>query len=198
MATGNFYVQNLDSYITLGMNQYDENENFDEFETSQHYLDLKEGAREDLHALGWDDWDSYVNDSRSYPGRTFADKSISFYYCGAYIIVNIEALVRDGYYDGACYDVQGTVDVEGEKYDLFGEYSFSECHVVDDNLLGNIGLSKIHASHLVKKVEKVLENLVEEAKKAFLANCDFECVLTARFSKSECIYTKVNNNNKTA
>ena len=198
MATANFLCENLNSYFAVGMNKYDENDNYDEFETSYNYEDQIAAAREDLHAEGWEDWDSYVTDSRSYPGRTFADKTVSFYYCRAWVEVNIEALTRSGYYEGSCYDVQGTVDVDGEKYDLFGEYSFAECHVVDDNLLGNYGLSKIHASHLVKKVEAIRAKLVEEAEKVFRANCDNELVLTARFSNGEAWYSEVKKNVETA
>ena len=109
MATCNFYNENCSRYFAIGMNRYFTKEDveecdldpelegvFDEFGTETDYEDSKQNIVSGLQAKGWEDYDGYEDDA-----RVIAYKDKSLVYGGCEISLEIKALVRSGYYEGA-------------------------------------------------------------------------------------------------
>lgn len=183
MATCNFYNENCSRYFVIGMNRYYTKEDveecdldpelegkFDEFGTETDYEDSKQNIISGLQAKGWEDYDGYEGDA-----RVIAYKDKSLVYGGCEISLEIKALVRSGYYEGACMDLSGkvTIDSAGDywtgspEYDLFDD--FDESYIIDDNWTGNAGLDHLQAKNIIKKLNSIIEDLRTEAEYVFLA-----------------------------
>ena len=185
MATCNFYNENCSRYFAIGMNRYFTKEDveecdldpelegeFDEFGTEEDYAFAKQNIVSGLRKKGWDDYDGYEGDA-----RVIAYKDKSLVYGGCEISLEIKALVRSGYYEGACMDLSGkvTIDSAGDywtgspEYDLFDD--FDESYVIDDNWTGNAGLDHLQAKNIIKKLNSIIEDLRNEAEYVFSCNC---------------------------
>ena len=168
MATCNFYNENCSRYFVFGMNRYYTKEDveecdldpqlegeLDEFETEADYAFAKQNIVSGLRKKGWQDYDGYEGDA-----RVIAYKDKSLVYGGCEISLEIKALVRSGYYEGACMDLSGkvTIDSAGDywtgspEYDMFDD--FDESYVIDDNWTGNAGLDHLQAKNIIKKLCK--------------------------------------------
>ena len=173
MATCNFYNENCSRYFVFGMNQYYTKEDveeydldpevegeFDELGTEADYDFAKQNIVSGLQEKGWEDSDGYEGDA-----CVIASKDKSLVYGGCEISLEIKALVRSGYYEGACMDLSGkvTIDSAGDywtgspEYDLFD--GFDESDVIDDNWTGNAGLDHLQAKNIIKKLNSIIEDL---------------------------------------
>lgn len=207
MATGNFYNANCSRYFVFGMNRYFTKEDveecdldpelegeFDELGTETDYEDSKQNIISGLQAKGWEDYDGYEGDA-----RVIAYKDKSLVYGGCEISLEIKALVRSGYYEGACMDLSGkvTIDSAGDywtgspEYDMFDDGEFSEVSVVDDNWTGNAGLDHLQANNIIKKLNDIIEDLRNEAEYVFSCNCSEELAVAYHCSNGETGYNRI-------
>ena len=205
MATCNFYNENCSRYFAIGMNRYFTKEDveecdldpelegeFDEFGTETDYEDSKQNIVSGLQAKGWEDYDGYEDDA-----RVIAYKDKSLVYGGCEISLEIKALVRSGYYEGACMDLSGkvTIDSAGDywtgspEYDLFDD--FDESYVIDDNWTGNAGLDHLQAKNIIKKLNSIIEDLKIEAEYAFSRGCEREMFQAYHCSNGETGYFNI-------
>ena len=205
MATGNFYNANCSRYFVFGMNRYYTKEDveecdldpelegeFDEFGTETDYEDSKQNIVSGLQAKGWEDYDGYEDDA-----RVIAYKDKSLVYGGCEISLEIKALVRSGYYEGACMDLSGkvTIDSAGDywtgspEYDMFDD--FDESYVIDDNWTGNAGLDHLQAKNIIKKLNSIIEDLKIEAEYAFSRGCEREMFQAYHCSNGETGYFNI-------
>ena len=205
MATCNFYNENCSRYFVFGMNQYYTKEDveaydldpelegeFDEFGTETDYEDSKLNIISGLQAKGWEDSDGYEGDA-----RVIAYKDKTLVYGGCEISLEIKALVRSGYYEGACMDLSGkvTIDSAGDywtgspEYDLFD--GFDESDVIDDNWTGNAGLDHLQAKNIIKKLNSIIEDLRNEAEYVFSCNCSEELAVAYHCSNGETGYSRI-------
>ena len=205
MATCNFMSANCTRYFAIGMNRYFTKEDveeydldpglegeFDEFGTETDYEDSKQNIISDLQANGWEDFDGYEGDA-----CVIASKDKSLVYGGCEISLEIKALVRSGYYEGACMDLSGkvTIDSAGDywtgspEYDLFDD--FDESYVIDDNWTGNAGLDHLQAKNIIKKLNSIIENLRNEAEYVFSCNCGEELAVAYHCSNGETGYNRI-------
>ena len=205
MATGNFYNANCSRYFVFGMNRYFTKEDveecdldpelegeFDEFGTEEDYAFAKQNIVSGLRKKGWDDYDGYEGDA-----RVIAYKDKSLVYGGCEISLEIKALVRSGYYEGACMDLSGkvTIDSAGDywtgspEYDLFDD--FDESYVIDDNWTGNAGLDHLQAKNIIKKLNSIIEDLKIEAEYAFSRGCEREMFQAYHCSNGETGYFNI-------
>ena len=205
MATGNFYNENCSRYFAIGMNRYFTKEDveecdldpdlegeFDEFGTETDYEDSKQNIVSGLQEKGWDDYDGYEDDA-----RVIAYKDKSLVYGGCEISLEIKALVRSGYYEGACMDLSGkvTIDSAGDywtgspEYDMFDD--FDESYVIDDNWTGNAGLDHLQAKNIIKKLNSIIEDLKIEAEYAFSRGCEREMFQAYHCSNGETGYFNI-------
>lgn len=191
MSTPNFSLTNASRYFVLGMPVYytqeeiDEREldqdllgEFDELDTEANYEADKENVACELKAKGWHDIEECDGD-RSYPTSLFSEKTV-YIKCGDNTIdVTIQAGCTSGYYQAANFDWFAKVKVSGMIegwYETF-EYEHDELDVDDvirDNWYDNKGLSKIHAAHIIRKIESIIDDLKNEAELAFSQYCDKE------------------------
>lgn len=205
MATCNFYNENCSRYFVFGMNRYYTKEDveecdldpelegeFDEFGTETDYEDSKQNIVSGLQAKGWQDYDGYEGDA-----RVIAYKDKTLVYGGCEISLEIKALVRSGYYEGACMDLSGkvTIDSAGDywtgspEYDLFD--GFDESDVIDDNWTGNAGLDRLQAKNIIKKLNAIIEDLRNEAEYVFSCNCSEELAVAYHCSNGETGYNRI-------
>ena len=205
MATGNFYNANCSRYFVFGMNRYYTKEDveeydldpelegeFDEFGTETDYEDSKQNIISGLQEKGWDDFDGYEGDA-----CVIASKDKSLVYGGCEISLEIKALVRSGYYEGACMDLSGkvTIDSAGDywtgspEYDLFD--GFDESDVIDDNWTGNAGLDHLQAKNIIKKLNSIIEDLRNEAEYVFSCYCGEELAVAYHCSNGETGYNRI-------
>ena len=205
MATCNFYNENCSRYFVIGMNRYFTKEDveecdldpelegeFDEFGTETDYEDSKQNIISGLQEKGWEDSDGYEGDA-----RVIAYKDKTLVYGGCEISLEIKALVRSGYYEGACMDLSGkvTIDSAGDywtgspEYDLFD--GFDESDVIDDNWTGNAGLDHLQAKNIIKKLNSIIEDLRDEAEYVFSCNCGEELAVAYHCSNGETGYNRI-------
>ena len=205
MATGNFMSANCTRYFAIGMNRYFTKEDveecdldpeiegeFDEFGTETDYEDSKQNIISGLQEKGWDDFNGYEGDA-----CVIASKDKSLVYGGCEISLEIKALVRSGYYEGACMDLSGkvTIDSAGDywtgspEYDLFDD--FDESYVIDDNWTGNAGLDHLQAKNIIKKLNSIIEDLKIEAEYAFSRGCEREMFQAYHCSNGETGYFNI-------
>lgn len=205
MATCNFMSANCTRYFAIGMNRYFTKEDveeydldpelegeFDEFGTETDYEDSKQNIISGLQEKGWDDFDGYEGDA-----CVIASKDKSLVYGGCEISLEIKALVRPGYYEGACMDLSGkvTIDSAGDywtgspEYDLFDD--FDESYVIDDNWTGNAGLDRLQAKNIIKKLNSIIEDLRNEAEYVFSCYCGEELAVAYHCSNGETGYSRI-------
>ena len=205
MATGNFYNANCSRYFVIGMNKYytqeDVEENdldpelvgeYDEVLTDLDFQADKENIVSELQAKDWEDYDGYEDDA-----QVIAYKTATINYGGCEISLEIKALVRSGYYEGACMDLSGkvTIDSAGDywtgspEYDLFDD--FDESYVTEDNWTGNPGLDCLQAKNIISKLNSIIENLKNEAEYVFSRGCEYELYLAYRCGNGETGYGKM-------
>lgn len=205
MATCNFYNENCSRYFVFGMNQYYTKEDveeydldpevegeFDELGTEADYDFAKQNIVSGLQEKGWEDSDGYEGDA-----CVIASKDKSLVYGGCEISLEIKALVRSGYYEGACMDLSGkvTIDSAGDywtgspEYDLFD--GFDESDVIDDNWTGNAGLDRLQAKNIIKKLNSIIEDLRNEAEYVFSCNCSEELAVAYHCSNGETGYNRI-------
>ena len=205
MATCNFMSANCTRYFAIGMNRYFTKEDveecdldpeiegeFDEFGTETDYEDSKQNIISGLQEKGWDDFNGYEGDA-----CVIASKDKSLVYGGCEISLEIKALVRPGYYEGACMDLSGkvTIDSAGDywtgspEYDLFD--GFDESDVIEDNWTGNAGLDHLQAKNIIKKLNSIIEDLRNEAEYVFSCNCGEELAVAYHCSNGETGYSRI-------
>ena len=205
MATCNFYNENCSRYFVFGMNRYFTKEDvvecdldpeiegeFDELGTETDYEDSKQNIVSGLQEKGWEDYDGYEGDA-----LVIAYKDKSLVYGGCEISLEIKALVRSGYYEGACMDLSGkvTIDSAGDywtgspEYDLFDD--FDESYVIDDNWTGNAGLDHLQAKNIIKKLNSIIEDLKIEAEYVFSCYCGEELAVAYHCSNGETGYNRI-------
>ena len=205
MATCNFMSANCTRYFAIGMNRYFTKEDveecdldpelegeYDELGTETDYEDSKQNIVSGLQEKGWDDFDGYEGDA-----CVIASKDKSLVYGGCEISLEIKALVRPGYYEGACMDLSGkvTIDSAGDywtgspEYDLFD--GFDESDVIEDNWTGNAGLDHLQAKNIIKKLNSIIEDLRNEAEYVFSCYCGEELAVAYHCSNGETGYSRI-------
>lgn len=205
MATCNFGSTNCSRFFVLGMNKYYSKEDveanemdpelvgeYDEAQTDFDYQIEKENIVSNLQAKGWEDFDGYEDNA-----HVIAYKTKTFHYGGCEISLEINALVRSGYYEGACMDLSGKVIIDSAgdywtgspEYDLFED--FNELYVTEDSWTGKAGLDHLQAKNIIKKLNSIIEDLKNEAEYAFSCGCEYELYQAYCFDSGETGYGKM-------
>lgn len=205
MSTPNFALKNASRYFVFGMPIYytqeeiDEREldhellgEFDELSTEFNYEADKENVAYELKAKGWHDIEECDGD-RSYTTTLFSAKTVSIM-CGDNTIdITIQAGCTSGYYQAANFDWFVNIKTY-RKVDYYYEtcdYDYNDLtadDVIRDNWYDNKGLSKIHAAHIIRKIEAVIDELKNEAEMAFSMYCDQEMYRAYLCSNGEAGY----------
>lgn len=205
MATGNWYNKNCSRYFVLGMNKYYSKEEveengldpelvgkYDEAQTDSNYQYQEKEIVSGLQKKGWEDFDGYEDNA-----HVIAYKTAALNYGGCEISLEINALVRSGYYEGACMDLSGKVIIDSAgdywtgspEYDIFED--FNELYVTDDNWTGNAGLDHLQAKNIINKLNSIIEDLKNEAEYVFSCGCEYELYQAYRCGNGETGYGKM-------
>lgn len=191
MSTPNFALKNALRYFVFGMPVYYTQEEIDERELDQDllgeidelgtefYYDAdKDNVAYELKAKGWHDIEECDGD-RSYTTTLFSAKTVSIM-CGDNTIdITIQAGCTSGYYQAANFDWFVNIKTY-RKVDYYYEtcdYDYNDLtadDVIRDDWYENKGLSKIHAAHIIRKIESIIDGLKNDAELAFSKYCDEE------------------------
>lgn len=207
MSTPNFALKNASRYFVLGMPVYytqeeiDERElgqdllgEFDEIGTESLFQDTQHNVAYELKAKGWHDIEECDGD-RSYPTSLFSEKTVSIK-CGDNTIdVTIQAGCTSGYYQAANFDWFVSIKTY-RRIDYYYEtcdYDYNDLtanDVIRDDWYENKGLSKIHAAHIIRKIEAIIDELKNEAELAFSMYCDEEMYCAYQCFNGEAGYSR--------
>jgi hypothetical protein len=191
MSTPNFALKNASRYFVFGMPVYYTQEEIDERELDQDLLGEidelgtefnydadKDNVAYELKAKGWHDIEECDGD-RSYTTTLFSAKTVSIM-CGDNTIdITIQAGCTSGYYQAANFDWFVNIKTY-RKVDYYYEtcdYDYNDLtadDVIRDDWYENKGLSKIHAAHIIRKIESIIDGLKNDAELAFSKYCDEE------------------------
>ena len=207
MSTPNFALKNASRYFVFGTPVYytkediDANEldqdlldHYDEIGTEINYSDAKHNVTYELKEKGWHYIEEFAGD-RSYPTHLFAQKE-EWFQCGdTSIEIIIQASCTSGYYQAANFDWLAKVKVSGVIDGWYSDFEYEHdelqpCDVIRQNWYDNKGLSKIHAAHVIRKIQAIIDELKNEAELAFSMYCDEEMGLACLFSNGEAIYDR--------
>ena len=205
MSTPNFALKNASRYFVFGMPVYctqeDIDENgldqdllgtYDELDTEANYEADKENVACELKAKGWHDIEEYAGD-RYYPTTLFSEKTKTISFGNTSVDITIQAGCTSGYYEAANFDWFVNIKTY-RKVDYYYEtcdYDYNELtadDVIRDNWLDNKGLSKIHAAHIIRKIQAIIDELKKEAELAFSLYCDDEMFRAYLCSNGEAGY----------
>ena len=202
MSTPNFALKNASRYFVFGMPVYytqeDIDENgldqellgkYDEFGTEANYYADKENVYYELKAKGWHNIDECDGD-RSYPTHLFAQKVESFFCGDTPIDVIIKAGCTSGYYEAANFDWFIKVRIDCDNSALYEPDELEPDDVISQNWYGNRGIRTIHAAHVIRKIQAIIDELKNEAELAFSMYCDEEMCCTWIASNGEAIYDR--------
>lgn len=205
MSTPNFALKNASRYFVFGMPVYYTQEDIaengldqdllgeiDELGTEFNYDADKDNVAYELKAKGWHDIEECDGD-RSYTTTLFSAKPVSIM-CGDNTLdITIQAGCTSGYYQAANFDWFVNIKTY-RKVDYYYEtcdYDYNDLtadDVIRDNWYDNKGLSKIHAAHIIRKIEAVIDELKNEAEMAFSMYCDQEMYRAYLCSNGEAGY----------
>lgn len=207
MSTPNFALKNASRYFVFGMPQYytqediDANEldqdllgEYDEIGTELNYEADKDNVAYELKAKGWHDIEERDGD-RSYPTSLFSEKTVSIKCGDNSIDVTIQAGCTSGYYEASIFDWLVNIKTY-RKVDYYYEtcnYDYNDLtadDVIRDDWYENPGLSNIHAAHIIRKIEAVIDDLKNEAELAFSKCCDEEMFCAWQAFNGEAGYSK--------
>lgn len=207
MSTPNFALKNASRYFVFGMpvfytqediDEGDLDQNllgeFDELGTKFNYDADKNNVAYELKTKGWHDIEDCDGD-RSYPTSLFSEKAVSIECGDNSIDITIQAGCTSGYYEAANFDWFVNIKTyrKVEFYYETCDYDYNDLtadDVIRDDWYDNKGLSKIHAAHILRKIEAIIEDLKNEAEIAFSKYCDEEMYCTFRAFNGEAGYSK--------
>lgn len=208
MSTPNFALKNASRFFVLGTPVYytqeeideyrlDQNRlgEYDELDTEANYNADKENEAYELKEKGWHDIEERDGDC-DYPTSLFSEKMASINCGDNSIDITIKAGCTSGYYQAANFD--WFVNVKTcRKVDYYYEtcdYDYNDLtadDVIRDDWYENKGLSKIHAAHILRKIESIIDDLKNEAELAFSKYCDEEMYCTFCAFNGEAGYSKM-------
>lgn len=205
MSTPNFVLKNASRYFVIGKPVYYTQEDIDEngldqnlfgecdrVSTHMNYVDDKDNVAYELKAKGWHDIEECGGD-KSYPTTLFSEKTASIMCGDNPIDITIQAGCTSGYYEAAIFDWFATVKVYNEYYYETCDYDYKDLtadDVIRDDWYNNAGLSKIHAAHILRKIESIIDDLKNEAELAFSMFCDEEMSCAYQCFNGEAGYSK--------
>ena len=207
MSTPDFALKNASRYFVLGMPVYytqeeiDEREldqdllgEFDEIGTESLFQDTQHNVAYELKAKGWHDIEDCDGD-RNYPTSLFSEKTVSIKCGDNSIDITIQAGCTSGYYQAANFDWFVNIKTY-RRIDYYYEtcdYDYNDLtadDVIRDDWYDNAGLSKIHAAHIIRKIEAIIDELKNEAELAFSMYCDEEMYCAYQCFNGEAGYSR--------
>lgn len=198
MGTNNFYNRNASKVYAVLMDKEqnvldDEgNETEETEEVPVEDYDIKffdEYLQEKIGQSKFESWipksTTWEEDSnRNFEGRVMGELSIDKNYGDVEIKVEIQAICRNGYYEGANLDWNLNFYVDGNSSELD---EIKEDFIYNSYL--NAGLKSIISAHAEKWASQAEDELVSEMERIF-TEVSMPLIKVAQFSNGEAIYKK--------
>ena len=178
MATANFYTKNASKYFAF---EDKEDEFFD-------YKEFIEDLGYFFEERGFDQSANY-NWCTSEDAREVATISADRQYGGVSVEIQITAILRSGYYAGACFDWIPKFCIHTQDFDEIPDETLL-CELLEYYSDMPAGMAKIQARNAEKWFQRTFDSLVEETEKCMSEASDHTLVCTARFSNGEAMYSK--------
>ena len=204
MAAPNFYKRNASRYFCMGRNAYIDQEaidangweqdrlgEFDEIQTQMDYEWAKDHLMDELKNAGYWEPDTTsrwnydrLNYEGNYGSAFLAKTCIEFQYAGADFYINIRVKENGGHYSGSCLDYE--IDVQGCNYeegdfelcdDYTDDFYFDVEDIIEKNVCGNPGMTKLQAKNIIKRLYKELSKAINELELIFSRCCQDELYL---------------------
>lgn len=148
--------------------------------------DVKENINYKLEHCGYNHI-STSNDPhelRSYPSANLTTIQKSFIFNGLSVTVEINTVMRSGYYEGACLDWHPEYEVEGYELDDYDDIALAfEYHNFSEKRATYL------APMLKKRLLAIREELIAVVERIFAENSD-QYNVVATFSNGETIYAR--------
>lgn len=148
----------------------------------------------ELQEKGWHEIQEYSRD-RDFPSTFFAEKTEEIYCGDTRVEITVQAGSTSGYYSAANFDWFASAKTY-RKVDYYyetWEYEHNDLtaeDVIRDDWFDNQGLSKIHASRVIRKIEAIIDRLKNEAELAFSKYCDEEMYCEWIAGNGEAAYSR--------
>lgn len=200
MGTSNFLNRNARRIYAVLMdseeailddegNETDETEyrSADEWE----YEDLKDNLINEFKVSSFKFHEGGVltDNNRNFHGTLLGKLSSYKDYLGVEVGIEIKAIIRSGYYEGANLDWELEYSLDGYDADEI-EYAIAEWEY-QANKEFNLGLVKMNSKNVEAWITTEQEKLIEEVERIFAANCGIKLQKVATFSNGETIYKEV-------
>lgn len=189
MGTSNFHRENASKIYAVLMNQpIDDDENYyapEQWEIDEFVEYLRDRLSEVEHADFYPDGKD-PHEIRSFPSRIIGTIRSRNYFVGGLITgeIKITAVMRFGYYEGACLDWHITKSIDGDEYDDVSEYDG-----------GNNDFTEIEAESaqisIIEWFNDEEERLIEFVEQVF-AQASNPMEVVATFSNGATIYKMAN------
>lgn len=180
MGTRNFAIENASNYFVV--EDFEEEIDFDMWkEDIQFYLNDHGYESEDFIPQ---------NDNRNFPSRVIASKTISKKIAENPIEVTIYAIVRSGYYAGACLDWSYQIETSSDRYlDEFPHKDWIVGEYLDIYEFSK-GFGIIQSKNVLNFIDKALEDFKKDIETHFKnLTTQYNCIGVA--SNGEAFYEKV-------
>lgn len=207
MSTPNFALKNASRYFVFGMPVYYTQEDIDECGLDKYLLGeynelgtefsydaAKDNVAYELKPKGWHSIEECDGDY-SYPTTLFSEKTKTISFGNTSVDITIQAGCTSGYYEAANFDWFVNIKTY-RKVDYYYEtcdYDYNDLtadDVIRDDWYENQGLSKIHATHIIRKIQAIIDELKNEAECAFSKYCDEEMYCAYQCFNGEAGYSR--------
>jgi len=194
MGTSNFFNRNASRIFAICMDYEtpildDDGNETDEMEyvsaESWEYDDVKSDLITQIEELkdcnGVGNGDCNRNFSGAPIGRLYASEV----YLGQEVGIEIQCLIRSGYYEGANLDYDITYEFGGGTYDDIDGLCTD---FIDETVSDYKGFAKIHSKNVSKFLHKKEAELRTKIETIYSGVCGVQLEVVARFSNGETIY----------
>lgn len=180
MSAPNFHKTETNNYYVIDLIDLDEFLIDSELEFVKEFIKEQLSESYFYYEPGSKNIDSEL---RSYPTESFAGISESKMYGDCEITIEVNLLIRSGYYSSCNLDTETKILFDGYEldYDLFERF----------NDYYNTGFSKILKKHAEKWINKTIKKLHSDIFEVY-KNCTETYIKTAQFSNGEAMYIKEN------
>lgn len=195
MATSNFYNRNASKVFAVLMNYeqpvLDENDQeTDEMETvvpdEWEYDDFIDNLQDALIEKEYCDR-NHSDNERNYSGRVIAERYTDQSFHGMTVEVNIKAIIRSAYYEGANLDWEIDYIYDGYTFDELPDEAELKEHL--EYYGANAGMATIQSRNAHIWMQRQAEALIAELEKVFEEHSQ-PLNVVARFSNGETMYAK--------
>jgi len=128
--------------------------------------------------------------NRNYPEKIIGSFGVEKYICDIELYININVIMRAGYYEGANLDYDYRFCVNSWDYDNIPDACDEFIHQYF-KVYNNAGMAKIQAKNAEKWFESTISTAIDAVKDILKKECSHVLEVAAVFSNGEALYSVV-------